>query len=337
MPYSSDLCRTVFRSPHKSAQGLLARDLIGWVRTQFLGTAAGLGLLEALRGPRDEADIADELAITDLAMLRALLDLGAALGELRHSGDLWELRGVRAKALADPALDGWAGLAEEATVYDGDVYRALARRLRGEPPGDYLADCSVVIARASRIAEPLLATFVIDLVRRIKPLNVLDVGCGTGTYLRYAAKASKTLTAVGVDLESDVIELARRNLAAWGLADRIIVHHADVRRLPPDLDRSWDLVLLFNNIYYFHGDDRAQILIRLRELVPKGAVAVATAVADDRNIMASHLDLVLRSTAGNFPLPTAAEIREGLRAAGFTNIEQRKLAPGQPVRAFVAC
>lgn len=336
MRYSVDLARTILRMPHKQAQGLLSRDLLTWVRVEFLGVASRLGLLAALRQPRTENELARDLGVDNTALLRSLLDLGTALGELKRSDTRWALRGTRAEALADPALDGWAGLVEEAAVYDADVYRALPERLRGEPSGDYLRDYGQIVARSSRSVEPLLAPFVRDLVGRVRPRHVLDVGCGTGIYLRSAARASMTLTGVGIELDPDVVELARRNLTTWDLRERVTVRQADLRRLPVDLEGPWDLVLLFHNIYYFPAEDRPAVLVRLRELAPTGTVAVVTPVADPHDAMAGHLNLVLRSTAGNYPLPTIRELREAMHAAGFASVDERRLAPSQPLRAFIA-
>jgi hypothetical protein len=78
------------------------------------------------------------------------------------------------------------------------------------------------------------------------------------------------------------------------------------------------------------------VLARLRKLAPNGVVAVATVVASASDPIAAHLDLVLRSTAGNYPLPSAIDVQTGLRAAGFDKIDERGLAPGQPLRAFIA-
>jgi hypothetical protein len=95
-------------------------------------------------------------------------------------------------------------------------------------------------------------------------------------------------------------------------------------------------VLLMQNIYYFAGDDRIDLLARTRALAPDGAVLVATAVAGTGDPAAAHLDLVLRSTAGNTGLPTVDELRTDLAAAGFGTVDERRLAPWQPLRALVA-
>jgi 4-hydroxy-2,2'-bipyrrole-5-carbaldehyde O-methyltransferase len=334
--YSADVAGNFLRTPHKLAQGLLARDLLTWVRMEFLGAATGSGLLRALAQPRSESELASQLGVTDTGLLRSLLELGTGLGELRHRDDRWELRGSRSKALADPEMEGLAALVEEIVAYDADVYRGMSRRLAGDPPGDYLREFGPLVATASRMAEPLMSAFVRSVVDQIQPRRLLDVGCGSGIYLRCAAEACPALTAVGIDLDADVVDAARRNVAGWGLKDRVAVDHADLRDLPPELEGPWDLVLLFQNIYYFPASEYAGVLAKLRSLAPTGAVAIATVVADPADALAGHLDIVLRSTAGSYPLPEVAQLRSALTEVGFTNIDQRRLAPGQPMRAFVA-
>jgi hypothetical protein len=160
--YSVDLAATLARTPHKLAQGMLARDFMTWVRVEFLGVAAGLGLLETLRQPRSQTALAQDLGVTDPEILGSLLSLGESLGELKRA-DEGTLCGSRAKALVDPTIEGMAGLVQEAVTYDADAYWALPGRLRGDPSGDYLAENGPLIARASRAAEPILSALVATL------------------------------------------------------------------------------------------------------------------------------------------------------------------------------
>jgi 4-hydroxy-2,2'-bipyrrole-5-carbaldehyde O-methyltransferase len=334
--YALELVRSTLRTPRKLAQGLLLRDLTSWIRIEFLGTAVSLGMIEQLSMPRTTNEIASALGFSDPALLESFLALGESLGELRRDEDRWCLRGRRARALANPALAGMNGLVDEAVTYDADVYLALRRRLRGEPPGDYLTTASATVARASRTAEVVLTPFVRALVRRRKPKRLLDVGCGSGVYLRAVAEASRTVTGIGIDVSGVVVEAARRNLAGWGIDDRFGIRDADLRAMPADLAGPWDLVLLFQNIYYFPPAERPAVLAMLRGLAPDGAVAVATVIAGAGDPIAGHLDVVLRSTAGNYPLPSAREVSAALHEAGFAGVAEHRLALRQPVRAFVA-
>ena len=65
-------------------------------------------------------------------------------------------------------------------------------------------------------------------VPRDGPFRVLDVGCGSGGYLRHAAARNPALTALGLEVGPGLLALARRNVAAWGLADRVTVEEGDV-------------------------------------------------------------------------------------------------------------
>ena len=337
MRYSVRLVRSGLLLRHKRAHALLARDFVAWLRVEFLGAAAGAGVLTALRTPHTADDLACELAVSDAGLLVSLLEVGRSVGELSRSGDRWRVSGLRSRAMVDPGLDGLAALPEEATQYGSDVYRRLRQRLQGAPPGDYLADHAELVARTSRVAEPILAPFVADVSRDCRPRRVLDVGCGSGIYLSHVATTAPGATGAGVDMADDVVDLARRNLAAWHLDRRFTVEVADIRSLPPHLSGGpWDLVLALQNVYYFGPSDRVGALARLRALAPGGTVALATAVAGTGDPAAAHLDVVLRSTLGSVGLPTPAEMREALAEAGFATVEERRLAPGQPLRGFVA-
>lgn len=345
MRYPVRLALSGARLRHKRAHGLLVRDFVAWLRVEFLGAAAGSGLLAALTAPRSVPELVDDLGVTDEGLLTALLEVGRATGELACRHGRWRLAGLRARAMVDPAVDGLAALPEEAVAYGADVYRRLGDRLRAAPPGDYLAAYGPLVARTSRVAEPIFGPLLADVVVRRGARRVLEVGCGSGVNLRHVARAAPGTTGLGVDVDPDVVALARRELAAWGLDGRFSVAEADVRSVAdgPDgelgggLGGPWDLVLLVQNVYYFAGADLIDVLRRLRRrLAPAGALLVATAVRGTGDPAAAHLDVVLRSTAGITGLPTVGELRADLRAAGFGTVEVRRLAPLQPLRALVA-
>jgi SAM-dependent methyltransferase len=92
----------------------------------------------------------------------------------------------------------------------------------------------------------------------------------TGIYLVHAATAGgPQLTGLGVNLDATVIGLARQRLADASLAERFDVRHGDIRTLELAA-ASFDLVLLFQNIYYFAENQRPDLLRRLHGLLAPG-------------------------------------------------------------------
>ena len=312
------------------------RDAVPFVRLHYLAVATDLGLLEELRrGPGTDRELGARLAVGNQPLLVAFLHLGQALGELRCRAGRWSLRGRRSTALAAPEADTMRAMVQEAVGYDAAVYAGLAAHLRGAPPGEYLHTTGAVIARASRLVEPLLAPLLRSLVAQRHPRRLLDVGCGTGVYLVHAAAASPTLSGLGIDLDAGVVDLAHARLAEASLAGRFEVRHAEIRsvELPA---ASFDLVLLFQNVYYFAVDERPDLLRRLRGLLAPGGALVLASLFAGRSLAVAHYDLLFRATAGLGPLPRRQELERQLRDAGFTTTRWVQLLPLTSFHAIVA-
>jgi SAM-dependent methyltransferase len=313
------------------------RDAVPFVRLHYLAVAVDLGLLQELGDrPATAEELSVRLAIGNRPLLDAFLALGQSLGELRCRAGRWSLRGRRSSALAVPEADTMRAMVQEAIGYDAAVYAGLAAHLRGAPPGDYLRHTGAVIARASRLVEPVLAPLVRQVVAERQPGQLLDVGCGTGVYLVHAATAGDPqLAGLGVDLDAAVVELARQRLASAGLAARFAVRHADVRvvELPA---ASFDLVLLLQNIYYFAEEERAGLLRRLHGLLAPGGVLLLASLLAGRSLAATHYDLLFRATAGCAPLPHRHQLDQQLRDVGFTTTRWVQLIPFGSFHAVVA-
>jgi cyclopropane fatty-acyl-phospholipid synthase-like methyltransferase len=193
-----------------------------------------------------------------------------------------------------------------------------------------------VIARASRLVEPVLTPWLQSLVTERRPRRVLDVGCGTGIYLSHAATASdRQLTGLGVDLDATVVGLARQRLADAGLAERVEVRQADIRNLELPA-ASFDLVLLLQNVYYFAEDERPGLLRRLHGLLAPGGALLLASLLTGRSLAAAHYDLLFRATAGCGPLPRRQELDRQLHDAGFTTTRWVQLIPLGSFHAVLA-
>lgn len=344
MPSSkwSRTLRAAVSQPDPAAHALLLRDSRQVTRTHFLAAAVHLGLLEALKTPAPVAELAERLGITRTEQFRIFLELGVSVGELavssRVSGTAaapgtYALKGRRARALVGRNGGVLRALLEEQTAYHATVYHELPETLRGGELGDHLPRYAGVIAESSRIAEGVISGYVRGAVSEAEGGHVLDVGCGSGVYLR-AASARPGSTGTGLDLQPAAVELAQRNLRRWSLDDRFGVRQGDVREA--ELDGSYDVILLLNNIYYFAPEERPDLFRTLRGALREGGRLVLVSMFHDSNPTALNLDLILACTQGCYALTTPARLEPELREAGFRRIRTDQLVSGQSLYAIQA-
>lgn len=314
-------------------RGLVLRDAAVTLRALFLGLACRIGLLSALQRPATAEEIADRLGLAEVELLGSVLNLGAGVGELRQGRDgRWRLAGWRARALADAENDALGAYVEELLTHDAPAVAAVVDQLAGAPPVvDYLRHDPELIARSSRLVEPLLAEVVTTTVRSTGAMTVLDVGCGAGSYLRYAVEAAPDVRAVGIDIAAPAVALAQENLAAWGLDDRASVHHADLLSLPAELAGPYDLVCSLQNIYYAEMAEQPAFVAALRQAAGGDGEILIASVTKEADPFAATFDLLLRASPGDHRLPLADELGALLRSAGCADVEVTRPVPRVPL------
>ncbi len=118
------------------------------------------------------------------------------------------------------------------------------------------------------VTERLERAAVLDLAGPLAGRDVLDVGCGDGTYALAAARAGARV--MGVDRSAAVVEAARRNAADAGLPLQLQV--ADVRALPFRPGR-FDVVLAVT-VLCFVRDPRRAVTEMARVLRPGGVLVL---------------------------------------------------------------
>ena len=305
----------------------VVRNLEGFYRAGFVSTAASEGVLTLLSdGPRTTAQICEALALgEDHGPMESWLDLGVSLGELRKNATGYRIRGSLSRELSDPA-NGTALAFFQARVHVLNQFvlqtPALLRegkRLTPDPAHGEL------VARSSRTVEPLIFAIVDELVPRQGAMDLLEVGCGSGTYIRHACARNPDLRVVGLELTSQIAGFARENLAAGGLTERTSIHDTDVREF--HAEESFDLVTMYNLIYYFPLAERTDLLRHLHSLVrPGGRLALAT-LTQARDASTLTMDLWSSMSEGGGPLPRADELKDRFTEAGFDQVVARKLLP----------
>jgi 4-hydroxy-2,2'-bipyrrole-5-carbaldehyde O-methyltransferase len=314
-----------------------ARLFTPFYRLTFAASAARAGLVRVLaRGPQPEDTIAAEICPDPAARasLSAWLDLGVELGELAGGPSGYGLRGHLIRALADPANDDIAALIEEVACFHHRWILETPGRWRRRDPWAPFEHDGALIARSSRILEPFVFRLADSAVPAEGPVDLLEVGCGSGTYLCRAAGRNPQLRAVGVESQPAVAAEARRAIAGRGLADRVHVETADIRDRAPD--GPFDVVTLYNVLYYLPREERAALTGKLASLLRPGGRLVLSTSCQGGSAGMRVLDLWMSSTRGFGPLPAEEELLDLVRSAGFTDVQVRRLIPGEAYLGLVA-
>ncbi len=153
--------------------------------------------------------------------------------------------------------------------------------------------------------------------------RVLDVGCGTGIVARKVAARIGSEHVVGLDLNPNMLAVARSVADKDGLAITWTEGRAEELPYP---DASFDLVLCQFALMFFA--DRSAALREMRRVVrDDGRVAIAVWEGLERHPFYETLHRVIERRVGVsslkdiFALGDAAELRTLLSGAGFRGVE----------------
>jgi SAM-dependent methyltransferase len=147
--------------------------------------------------------------------------------------------------------------------------------------------------------------------------RVLDVGCGTGQLTR--ALARRSASALGIDLSSRMLTLARERAAAAGVSRaRFAQVDAQIAPLPPV-----DLVVSRNGVMFF-GDPPAAFANLHRALRPGGRLAMLVWQGYDQQEWMPTFRGILGGEpmlGGPYSLGDPDHLTALLRGAGFTDVD----------------
>lgn len=320
---------------------LLFRVMSDWkslLRLHFLYAAMDFGLLEILLTPISKDDLIENPKIKRPELLEGLLDVGVALKELSYKNGLYRLKGRRSKALVDKKNDAAAAFIQANVTYYNSVYRNFSERLYGAPLGNYLDDYGEIVSRLSVLPEPFVVNFIRDTVSGNKPIRMLEVGCGSGVYIRNAIEANEKVTGIGIDMDKKVVAQINDNLNEWGIGNHFKVVAGDIRYPPSDITGVFDLITLYSVIYYFSIEERSALFKYLRSIIsPDGTIAIVSNMqSHGRDLVAANLNMGTSSMIGCTPLPSLTELTAQLKECGFCQVTQKRLMPGSEFYGILA-
>lgn len=311
-------------------------ELKSFYKLTWLAAAGEAGLLNRLSsGPASLDSLAEFFAADGQGReaLEAWLQMGVRLRLLKLRPRGYELRGL-AKTLAQSENDPALALVEEVAGLHHKLLLATLPKLRRGELWSLADQDGELIARSSRVLE----AFQAEAIRRTFParggLRLLEIGCGSGVYLQFAAGINPSLTALALELQPAVAEAARANLRAWGLEGRVHVEDGDIRAKAPG--ERFDIATLYNNIYYFPVDERVALLRHIGSFLRPGGFLLLTTCCQGGSLATEALNLWGAATSGAGRLPAEDELVSQLRQAGYGRLRTINLLPGDRFMAFQA-
>jgi 2-polyprenyl-3-methyl-5-hydroxy-6-metoxy-1,4-benzoquinol methylase len=307
----------------------LFSDFKGVIRYHFLYAAVESGLLEALRTPCSRNDLIEKLDVKNPDILDALLKVGISLKELSCKKDRYGIRGKRSLAMVGTYGDTLSAIIQASVTYYNNSYRHAAARMKGAALGDDLKWAGDIIARFSKLTDPVIKTFLSDIVPSDPGLRVLDIGCGSGLLLKSISQINPDLSGLGIDVDEAATRQAMQNMEKWKLQERFKIIKGDIRDLPDDIPH-FDLITLVNVVYYFPVEQRPELFRSLRSrLSPRGSlVIIMNMQGKDSDFGAANLNMANASIQGVTLLPDPVRLREQLRESGFSTARVSDLMPG---------
>jgi SAM-dependent methyltransferase len=302
----------------------------------YIVAARECGLFDLLSdAPKSFEQLAEAYCKEDEAReaLEAWLHLGVRLGYLRLSAKGYALRGL-ARKLALPKNDAMMAMLQEVAGLHSNLISQTPEKLRHGKLWSLDDQDGAIIARSSRILEE----FQIEAIERLFPVagvsSLLEIGCGSGFYIKYAAERNPSLAALGLELQPKVADIARKNISEWDLNGRVRIETVDIRLKIPD--EHFDIVTLYNNIYYFPVEDRVSLLQHIKEFIKPGGFLLLITCCQGGSLGVEVLNLWGAATMNCGRLPTKNELVSQLHHAGFLEVQINRLIPGEEFYAFKA-
>jgi release factor glutamine methyltransferase len=189
-----------------------------------------------------------------------------------------EAQVLLAHVLDCPRIELMARWQEQPADADRVRFRELIKRRVDGWPVAYLVGwrefylLRFEVSPAVLVPRPDTETLVLEALRLLKPLTapvVLDLGTGSGCIAVSVAHQKKDARVTATDVSPDALDVARRNAAAHGVADRVTFSQGDLfAAVPPGA--AFDVVA--SNPPYVTPAELAALTPDVREHEPRLAL-----------------------------------------------------------------
>lgn len=315
------------------------RDLTGainnlatsFIQSQVLFAANEANVFALLDEPTDFQTVAQQLD-WPIKTTRMLLDALVALDLVVKSGGQY-LNTELATTCLIPGRPHYQGNIIRHQAFSAPAWAQLGEVLRtGQPahaPDRQRSpeELRAFILGMSDIGR-LSAREMLESVDLSEFTHLLDVGGGPGTYALAFLEANPHMRATVFD-RPDVLEIAREQATAAGLAGRVTLQPGDLTSDP--LGAGYDLVLVSNIIHSYSADRNRELTAKCFDaLLPGGTLIIKDFLVNNvRTGPAFSLLFALRMQIANGEgdTYTCEEVAEWTRNAGFNDGRLVELSP----------
>lgn len=163
--------------------------------------------------------------------------------------------------------------------------------------------------------------------------RVLDIGCGTGNVS--LACAERGANVVGIDINAEMLEVARRKAKAAGLEDRVELLELGVAEMADRIEGRFDAATACLTFSELTPDEQVYALSAVHEfLEPGGVVVIADESLPEHALgrLVHRLSRLPAAASAYVVTQTTTHPLEGmavlLQNAGFANIESTSIWSG---------
>src|SRR5712691_8233220 len=268
---------------------------------------------------------------------------GAPLAELRRAVDFFaDLGAVEARRhgtpadvlLREPDTDRYPAYYRQKFHFQSDGYLSEASAERYDHQVEVLFGGGAAAMRRQALV-PLRGALERPALRHYPdgtgPVKLLDVGCGTGAFLREVKRNYPRLAVTGLDLSAPYLAVARRRLADWS---RVELVEAAAEAMPFAM-AEFNIV---SCLYLFHElppPVRRAVVAEIRRVLKPGGTLIfvdslQTGDESDYDALLTYFPLAFHEP---YYLSYLAENLDGLFSPGFAPVE-RSLAYFSKVVAY---
>jgi precorrin-6B methylase 2 len=188
-----------------------------------------------------------------------------------------------------------------------------------------------VLLRAQGSASGVVATLLSDLGLTEPGMRFLDVGTGVAGLATAFCRVVPDSTVVGIDPWTPALELARENVAAAGLEDRVTLVESTIQGFEDS--EGFDLAWLPS--FFIPESVLEDAARRLHELLrPGGRAVVGVTFSDASDRLAAVTDDLMTVRSGGSVLDPPGAIAL-LERAGFTDVSELERTWNPPLRFVV--